>query len=262
MIAPAALREAARALLELALPRACVACDALLAARDAGPVCGGCWSRLRLLPHPQCERCGHPLAPRGCRWCAALPPWIRAARSVAWVDAGTGLAIVHALKYDGWTAVADGMAARMARLPWPRDVEEERAAVVAIPLARTRERARGFNQSALLSRALAARWGVRECSDSVVRRRPTRSQTRLTPEERRRNVSGAFVAVPRAAARLRGAHIVLVDDVLTTGATAIACAGALLDAGARIVSVVTFGRAPALGDPRPDRSEPDSWLSA
>jgi ComF family protein len=157
--------------------------------------------------------------------------------------------IVHALKYGGWAEVAIGMADRMARLDWPDDVKEERAGIIAVPLASARARERGYNQSALLAARLSERWRVPDWSDTLERRRSTRTQTQLTPEARSRNVSGAFRAPAAAERRLRGAHVVLVDDVLTTGATAIECAGALRAAGARIVSIVTFGRAPALGDP-------------
>lgn len=139
------------------------------------------------------------------------------------------------------------MAERMARLVWPRDVVDERAAVVPVPLAPARARERGYNQSELLARRLARCWGVPVWTDCVVRARATTTQTRLTPDERRRNVCGAFRAVP-GAVNFRGAHLVLVDDVVTTAATLNECASALHDAGARIVSYVTFGRAPALGD--------------
>jgi ComF family protein len=176
-----------------------------------------------------------------------LPPFVRAARSVCSVQAGTGSAIVGALKYDGWTAAADGMADWMARLAWPADVVEERAAVVPVPLAAARARERGYNQSELLARGLARRWGVPVWAGCVERVKRTVSQTRLTPDERRRNVCGAFRAVPNAFS-FRGMHLVLVDDVVTTGATLNECAAALHGAGARIVSYVTFGRAPALGD--------------
>jgi ComF family protein len=183
----------------------------------------------------------------GCRWCELLPPFVRAVRSVCSVHSGTGLAIVAALKYDGWTAAADGMAERMARLGWPWDVIEERAAVVPVPLARSRYRERGYNQSELLARALARRWNVPVWTDCIERARGTSSQTQLTPDERRRNVAGAFRAVA-GAVNFRGAHLVLVDDVVTTVATLNECATPLYEAGARIVSYVTFGRAPALGD--------------
>jgi ComF family protein len=164
---------------------------------------------------------------------------------------GTAAGIVHALKYDGWEAVADGMAARMARLAWPRDVVEERAALVPVPLAASRERERGYNQSALIARALGRRWRVRVREDALVRTRATLSQTRLTPDERSRNVAKAFCVPDPASAHLRGAHVILVDDVVTTAATLNACAAALLDGGARIVSYVTFGRARASGDRLP-----------
>lgn len=250
-IADAALNAAASAgsaMLALLLPRACVACSRLLATGDDGPVCGACWARLQELHYPRCDRCGHPLHHDRCGWCELLPPFVRAARSVCWIPGRSGASIVHALKYDGWSRVAEGMAARMARLPWPRDVVRERAALVPVPLARVRERERGYNQSALLARALAARWRIPVWNDCLLRERATRTQTRLTPDQRRGNVSGAFRAPAAAAARLRGSHVVLVDDVVTTGATLRACATELFHAGARVLSIVTFGRAPAAGD--------------
>ena len=251
-VSPTAAVRAARAVgssvLGLLLPRACVSCSRLVDASDAGPVCGRCWVRLQELHHPRCDRCGHPLHHVECTWCRLLPPFVRAARSVCWIPGRTGAPIVHALKYGGWSAVAEGMAERMARLPWPRDVIQERAALLPVPLARVRERERGYNQSALLARSLAARWKLPVWEDCLTRTRATRTQTRLTPEERRGNVSGAFHVPENAAARLRGAHVVLVDDVMTTGATITACAAELFGAGARVISMITFGRAPASGD--------------
>jgi ComF family protein len=169
-------------------------------------------------------------------------------RSSCWVGSGTALAIVHALKYGGWTGVAPGMAARIARLGFPDDVLRERTALVPVPLARDRERERGYNQSALLASAVGERWSIPMWSDVLVRSRATQTQTRLTPEERRHNVSGAFRVAAGASARLRGAHLIIVDDVVTTAATLNACAAALFDGGARIISYATFGRAPAIGD--------------
>lgn len=159
-----------------------------------------------------------------------------------------GLGIVHALKYQGWYTVAHEMAARMSRLGWPLDVTAERRALIPVPLSAKRQRQRGFNQSLHLARALAAHWSIPVWNDALQRIRHTQTQTRLTPGERLRNVSSAFVAPAAARAMLRGAHVVVVDDVVTTAATLNACAAALCDGGARIVSFVTFGRAPALGD--------------
>lgn len=131
----------------------------------------------------------------------------------------------------------------MARTDWPADVVAERAALIPVPLARDRQRERGYNQSELLSRVIARSWSVPVWTDVLERRRKTRTQTRLTPGERLANVAGAFSVAASGCARLRGAHVLLVDDVVTTAATLNACAGALYDAGARIISYVTFGRA-------------------
>jgi ComF family protein len=240
--------DAWRALLDLVLPRACSVCERLLDRGDTGLVCGRCWARLPIMASPRCERCGHPTYAEKCRWCELLPPYVRAARSVAWATGEVGLGVVHALKYHGWYRVADEMSRRMARLDWPLDVVEERCAIVPVPLSRKRERQRGYNQSEQLARPLAAAWQLPVWSDVLARTRHTETQTRLTPGDRLRNVSGAFRAASSARSVLRGAHVVVVDDVVTTAATLNACAAALCDGGARVVSFVTFGRAPALGD--------------
>jgi len=156
--------------------------------------------------------------------------------------------IVHALKYGGWAGVAVEMAERMSRLSWPEDVVEERAGIVPIPLASARKRERGYNQSELLARGLSRRWRIPVWDSVVDRARETSSQTRLTPEERQGNVAGSFQIRGRRPDSLTGAHIVLVDDVVTTAATLNECAKVLYDAGARIISYVTFGRAHASGD--------------
>ena len=248
LIAAAAIGRAAEAVLGLLLPRSCAACERVMEAGDRGLVCGLCWSRVRTLPHPQCARCGHPRRRPSCAWCEQLPPYVRAARSVCWATTGAGGDIVHALKYEGWHAAADAMAERMARLAWPEDVVAERAALVPVPLAPARMRERGFNQSELLARGLASRWSCPVWADCLERVRTTESQTRLTSADRLRNVSGAFRAVGGALSRLRGRHVVLVDDVVTTAATLNACAEALFDGGARIISYITFARAHSIGD--------------
>jgi len=254
------LRSLGAGVLDFILPRHCIACDGALGGSEPGVVCGRCWAGLPRLPLPQCPRCGHPTpvggahvahsAARRCYWCDNLPPYVRAVRSVCWMPGGAAAAVVQALKYDGWSAAAEGMAERMARLAWPEDVIEERAGLVPVPLAPTRLRERGYNQSALIASALGRRWKLPAWNDALRRTRATESQTRLTPGERLRNVAGAFLACSSARNRLRGAHVVLVDDVVTTAATLNACAAALVAGGARIVSYVTFARAPAAGDPR------------
>lgn len=242
------LAAGARALVDLFLPISCVVCQRLVPQGEQGIVCGHCWSRVRELAHPRCQRCGHPLGPYSCQWCDYLPPFVRAARSYCWVSPGVGGKIIHALKYSAWRDVAPPIAQRLSRLTWPDDVVEERTALVPVPLAASRERERGYNQSALIAAELAARWRIPLWNDALSRERVTRTQTELTPGERLSNVAGAFRVRDSALAKLAGAHIVLVDDVVTTGATLGACASALFDAGSRIISYVTFGRAAAAGD--------------
>jgi ComF family protein len=156
--------------------------------------------------------------------------------------------IVHALKYAGWAKVAGEMAERMSRLSWPEDVVEERAGIVPIPLASARKRERGYNQSELLACGLSLRWRIPVWAGVVIRSRETDSQTRLTPEQRQGNVAGSFQICGNNLDSLTGAHVIVVDDVVTTAATLNECAKVLYDAGARIISYATFGRAHASGD--------------
>ncbi len=183
-----------------------------------------------------------------CRWCPRLPPYVRAARSAVRVEVGTGAALVYALKYNGWSRVASAMAPCMARLAFPPDVVAERTALVPLPLSSIRLRERGFNQAEALAQALAPWWQLPVWSDVVRRHRHTASQVRLTPSQRIGNVSRAFTTDPGHRTRLAGSHLILVDDVMTTAATLNAAAQALFDGGARIISYVTFGRAPEPGD--------------
>ncbi len=136
----------------------------------------------------------------------------------------------------------------MARVTWPADVVRERAALVPVPLSRPRQRERGFNQCDVLGECLAEIWNVPLRSDVLARGSSTRSQTELTPGERLSNVAGVFSVPPTAINAVRGAHIILLDDVITTGATLGACAKVLFGAGARTISYMTFGRAPSSGD--------------
>jgi ComF family protein len=153
------------------------------------------------------------------------------------LEEGPARDLVHALKYGGWRVAAGSMADRMVRQIGARlrvvDV------LVPVPLGSRRLRERGYNQAAVLGAALGARLGVRVDPGALARSRETRSQTTLSPAERWRNVSGAFVAT----GSLRGARVAVVDDVLTTGATLAACAAALASGGAQGVGAATFARA-------------------
>jgi len=242
------LKEIATSAADFLLPVCCAACERLNGAHEKGIVCGHCWSRVREISWPRCSRCGHAIDSHTCRWCHNLPPFVRSARSYCWIGPGTGKQIVHSLKYDGWTRVAEEMAERMSHVSVPPDVKLERTALVPVPLSRNRQRERGFNQSELIAAALAKFWRIPVWPGALSRQTSTRSQTQLTPGERLGNVAGAFSVPAAQCAILRGAHLVLVDDVVTTGATLRASASALFAAGARTISYMTFGRAPASGD--------------
>lgn len=219
------------------LPGACLLCGDPSDASGTGAadplVCGPCRLRFARLPFPQCDRCGQPLSPGiGCRLCRAWPSGLTGVRSVVWLDAGARRA-VHLLKYEGWWRLAETMADVMATsLEWRGE-----PTLVPIPLSAARQRSRGYNQSAVLAEALGRRLGL-GVRAAVARTRDTGTQTVLTPEARRANLAGAFVALGDPPARP-----VLVDDVFTTGATLAEAGHALLGAGVATVGAVTFARA-------------------
>jgi ComF family protein len=210
-------------------------------------VCGRCRSRLTPPPPPLCPRCGFPSLRTGrtrgtvCPECADWPVALRVARSACLLQ-DPASALVHQLKYRGWPAVSVVMADRMRRVPLPADVRVETRIVVPVPTTAVRVRERGYNQAAVLAQALAERTG-RTCIDALVRGGAASSQTTLQPAARLANVAGAFALGPGAERAIADEHVLLVDDVLTTGATVIACSEALVDAGVRCVSVLTFARA-------------------
>jgi predicted amidophosphoribosyltransferase len=149
---------------------------------------------------------------------------------------------VHQLKYRGWRGLAPLLAARMAAVELPGGREHARRICMPVPTSAARLRARGYNQAALLASAYAATTGLRAV-DALRRAGGQRTQTTLQPLARRANVAGAFAPVPEAAALLSGAHVIVIDDVLTTGATAGECARTLADAGVCCITLVTFARA-------------------
>ncbi|HUF13823.1 MAG TPA: phosphoribosyltransferase family protein [Longimicrobiales bacterium] len=149
---------------------------------------------------------------------------------------------MHQLKYRGWRGLAEPMAALMSRVRLPEDAATEASVVVPVPTTRKRRRRRGYNQAELLARAFAWRTG-RRCLPLLVRRGEAGTQTSLQPLERAANVADAFALAPDARPDVLAQHLLLVDDVMTTGATAGECARVLVEQGARCVSVVTFARA-------------------
>jgi ComF family protein len=206
-------------------------------------VCGLCRSRVRAVG-TGCARCQQPMPLIGpCRFCADWPAVLRRVRSAVWLDATTR-PIVHHLKYEGLARAGTDIARIVARtVPSPAE-----GVLVPVPLSPRRRRQRGYNQAAAMAQALGSLWRRPVAEDVLRRARETGTQTALSPAERLRNMAAAFTATrpetPASTAR-EAAHppIILVDDVLTTGATLVACATALGEVGWPAVDAVTFARA-------------------
>ncbi len=237
------IAKAAKSLERFLLPNACIVCGAVMPVKEIdGLVCPVCRSRARRIS-AGCERCHQPLPPVGpCRFCAEWSPTIRWARSVFWLD-GVTRTVVHHLKYENCPGLADLIADFMVEhLPRP-----DGGWLVPVPAARRRLRARGYNQALLMAQCLGRRWGLPVAAGVLRRVRETKTQTALTPAGRLANVAGAFVAteaptmIRTPVSQVRQA--ILVDDVLTTGATLDAAATALAAAGWPVVGAVTFARA-------------------
>ena len=227
-------------LLAVLLAPACAACERPLDTPSSGPVCGRCWEAIVRIPPPVCDACGDPLpswraislACDLCPRCRRSERHVVRGRAVGIYD-GSLRAIVHALKYGGRRSLARPLAALLAH----HGAEMLRGAdvVVPVPLHRSRQRARGFNQAAELARHLPLR-----AAHLLRRVRNTPSQTDLPAARRHANVRQAFAL--RRGARIDGWIVVLIDDVSTTGATLDACASVLRRGGAREVRALTVAR--------------------
>lgn len=230
-----AVPRALGAIVDLLLPPLCLHCGEPVPTARPG-VCRWCRATLRPLS-PGCRRCSlpRPGSPEECGRCRDWPAGLSAVAAVRY--AGAAESIAHALKYRGWTHLADLCAAAMADAIGDRAAGLDALVPVSLHAARLRER--GFNQSALIARSLSTRLGI-PALDALVRSRSTRSQVGLGRAARRRNVEGAFHA--RGGLRA-GASVGLVDDVATSGATLAAAAEALVTAGAGSVTAVTFALA-------------------
>jgi ComF family protein len=244
-------------LLDLLLPAGCVACRAWIPGGAQAPlVCGRCAARLRSAPWPRCDRCHHPLgtgraASDGCRECANWPPELTRAR-YACAMGSPAADLVHALKYEGWPELARFMGDRMARVapagegraggPASPADRGRQVLVVAVPTTPDRVESRGYNQAELLARRVAEVLGL-PVAEALFRPGASRSQTALGAEARRENVRDAVRPVPGAEGVLQGAHVFLVDDVLTTGATVSEAAKVLVRMGAEAVTALAFARA-------------------
>jgi len=256
------------AALDLVFPALCSVCETTLGAGRRDPLCGQCWSAITRLGPPWCDVCGAapavsatsyerpsrvahgdtaggvgptssgvgPPAVSPCATCATTALPLDYARSAA-VYEGELREALHAFKFAGRRALArplGDLAAEQCVASLPDGID----ALIPVPLARERERERGFNQATLLARRIGRWLDVPTRPGWLARTRSTRPQSDLSAAERRANVRGAF----RASDHVAGRHLLLVDDVLTTGATLHACARALRAAGARRVGGLTVAR--------------------
>lgn len=237
-----ALGQTVRLALDVALPPLCPSCREPLG--DGAGLCAACWSKLSMIEPPYCARLGIPFTYDpgpgllSMEAIASPPAYHRARAAVRYDDVAR--ALVHAFKYGDRMDLAPLMGGWMARAG--RELLAEADALVPVPLHWRRLWARRFNQSAALAGALSAASGVPVRHDALKRVRATAQQVGLSKTERADNVQGAFRVADEAKPAVAGRRLVLVDDVLTFGATADTCAKALLRAGAAQVDVLVFAR--------------------
>ena len=237
-----ACRQAGQMLLNAILPPLCLGCGEIVAV--PGSLCAVCWQSFAFIAPPGCARCGVPftedLGPDAeCAECLAHPPRFRRARSALVYD-DKSRRLILPLKHGDRTDMARACGGWMARAG--AELLTEADLVAPVPLHWRRLFTRRYNQALLLARRVSGDAGLRLAPDLLRRRRWTGSQAGLKAKERRRNVRLAFDIHPRWAPGLKGCSVLLVDDVLTTGATVDACVRALERGGARHVDVLTLAR--------------------
>ncbi|MBV8095552.1 MAG: ComF family protein [Acetobacteraceae bacterium] len=234
------------------LPHSCVACDA--PANEPGQFCPSCFLGVSFITPPFCNNCGVPFASRHhggpdgvCLVCRTAPPSYRRARA-AWRYDHQSRRLILQLKHGDRTELARALAPHMARAG--SELLRDADVLAPVPLHRKRLFRRRYNQAALLARAVGRIAGRKVIPDALIRTRPTASLGDKSAAERTAEVTGAFMVRPRRAPAIAGRRVLLIDDVLTSGATAEACAAALLAGGARQVDVLAAARVPAPpGDP-------------
>src|SRR6201997_630238 len=230
-----------RAALDLALPPLCAACREPV---DGKGLCPACWSKLSFITRPYCERLGIPFVydpGPGILSMEAIadPPAYHRARAAVRFDE-VARALVHGIKYGDRLDLAPMMGRWISHAG--RELLAEADALVPVPLHWRRLWARRFNQSAMLAATISAESGVPIATAALKRVKATVQQVGLSRAERGDNIQGAFKVPDGGKAAVAGRRLVLVDDVLTSGATVEGCAKALLRAGAANVDVLVFAR--------------------
>ena len=233
-------RRFAGNVLDMVLPVTCCVCERPVS--GAGGLCEACWAELEMVSQPVCDAYGTPFVfdegdgAVSARAIANPPVWSRARGAVMFNDCSQKL--VHALKYRDRHEVVRTMGRMMVHAG--RDVISQADLIVPVPLHRWRLWSRRYNQAALLASAVGAVTGISTQTDLVKRVRNTQSQVGLGEGQRSRNVKGAFAVPETRVSDVLGQRVLLVDDVLTSGATANECATVLKLAGAVHVDVLVF----------------------
>ncbi|MES0883539.1 ComF family protein [Roseibium sp. SCP14] len=233
-------RAFARLTLDFLLPLRCVSCTSTVGTPDS--LCPDCWQKMSFMEKPWCERLGTPFSydvgegawsPQA----IASPPIFDRLRSVAFYD-GPARDLVVALKFFRRRELARPMGLWMCRTG--SEILREDSLIVPVPLHWMRLLSRRFNQSADLARVIARECGGQFEPGLLKRRKKTRRQVGLSAKARQKNVRSAFCIDPERIGQIQGRHVVLIDDVITTGSTIAVCSKTLLSAGAASVDVLTF----------------------
>ena len=243
------VQQAGRDLLDLILPPQCACCDAPV--ESQGQICGACFARLSFITEPMCRRCGVPFAAVAqggpdqiCQACRQMAPVFDAARAALRYD-DHARPLILPLKHADRVHLAMVLAPHMARAGV--ELLQRCDILVPVPLHRRRLFKRRYNQAALLARAIGRITSRPVLVDGMARIRATEALGNLPGTERSLAVADAFAIRPRHRMRIASRRVLLIDDVMTSGATANGCAKALLEAGADGVDVLLAARVP---DPR------------
>lgn len=225
--------------LDLLFPPHCMHCHT-----DGSVLCATCIAAIQWIQSPRCQRCGIALLSTGgyCQHCADNPPVLHGIRAVGYYQEPLRT-YIHALKYSGEKRLAEPLGALLAQAY--RAYRMNVDIILPVPLHKTRQQQRGYNQSLLLAEICAQKLQIPLHNDLIVRVSDTAAQVQLTKQERQRNVLHAFRCTASAASRINTkGKILLIDDVCTTGSTLAACALPLYNAGAREVWGLALARPP------------------
>ncbi len=246
------LRALIRAAADFLIPSKCLLCATALEIGDPRTICAPCDDALERFEPPWCPRCGAPLPSHAalshspahhCAACRENAFHFDKARAIGAFDDSLR-ELIHLFKYAGFTKLASEFAPHLAKLAIDElgvEPNDPDVIVTHVPIEIARWRERGFDQARLLALRTAKRLGMRHAA-CLDRAKSTRSQTGLSARDRRRNMRGVFRARPKAAQTLESKTCLLLDDVVTTGSTASACARELKKAGADAVHLLTICR--------------------